>query len=184
MRALLVHGSNVVVSAPERADGARRTRRLELLVVCDFFLSETAALADVVLRSTQWAEEEGTMTSLEGRVHPPPPGARSAPAGVRSELWILHELARVSTLPADFELDPPSVFDELRRHPRAASPTTRDSSHALLDTGVAAHWPYPVGIGGTPRLFRERFAHADGLARIVAGPPRDRREPPQTGEAN
>ena len=31
-------------------------------------LSETAALADVVLPVAQWAEETGTMTNLEGRV--------------------------------------------------------------------------------------------------------------------
>ena len=65
---------------------------LDLLVVCDFLPSETALLADVVLPVTQWAEEEGTMTSLEGRVIrrrralPPPPG-------VRSELEILADLA-------------------------------------------------------------------------------------------
>ncbi len=35
------------------------------LIVCDFFLSETAELADIVLPVLQWAEEEGTMTSLE-----------------------------------------------------------------------------------------------------------------------
>ena len=33
-----------------------------------FVLSETAAMADVVLPSLQWAEEEGTLTNLEGRV--------------------------------------------------------------------------------------------------------------------
>ena len=41
---------------------------LDFLAVCDFFLSETARLADVVLPSAQWAEEDGTMTNLEGRV--------------------------------------------------------------------------------------------------------------------
>ncbi len=51
-----------------------------LLVVSDIFLSETAELADVVLPTAQWAEEEGTMTNLEGRVIrrrralPPPDG--------------------------------------------------------------------------------------------------------------
>ena len=45
-----------------------RLAALDLLVVCDFVLSETAALADVVLPVTQWAEEDGTMTNLEGRV--------------------------------------------------------------------------------------------------------------------
>ncbi len=37
-------------------------------MVADPFLSETAAIADVVLPAAQWAEEEGTMTNLEGRI--------------------------------------------------------------------------------------------------------------------
>ena len=37
-------------------------------MVSDFFLSETAQMADVVLPSAQWAEEDGTLTNLEGRV--------------------------------------------------------------------------------------------------------------------
>lgn len=58
VRALLVHGSNLVVSSPNVAMVRARIAALDLLVVCDFFLSETAALADVVLPITQWAEEE------------------------------------------------------------------------------------------------------------------------------
>jgi assimilatory nitrate reductase catalytic subunit len=67
-RALLLIGSNPVVSAPRALHVEQRLRSLDLLVVADFFLSETASLADVVLPSAQWAEEEGTMTNLEGRV--------------------------------------------------------------------------------------------------------------------
>ena len=167
VRALLVHGSNVVVSAPN-ADVVRRgLEALDFLVVCDFFFSETARFADVVLPVTQWAEEEGTMTSLEGRVirrrkalDPPP--------GVRSELWIFAELARRLESASTFSIDPSGVFDELCRASEGGIADYSGLSHALLDTGVAAHWPYPVGSTGTPRLFLERFGHADGRARIVA----------------
>ena len=68
VRALLVLASNVVVSAPDVDRVRRRLEALDLLVVSDIFLSETAELADVVLPTAQWAEEEGTMTNLEGRV--------------------------------------------------------------------------------------------------------------------
>ncbi|MGZ6788285.1 MAG: molybdopterin oxidoreductase family protein, partial [Nocardioidaceae bacterium] len=64
-RALLVFGSNIVVSAPNAHRVADRLAALDLLVVCDFVMSETAARADVVLPVTQWAEETGTMTNLE-----------------------------------------------------------------------------------------------------------------------
>ena len=167
VRALLVHGSNVVVSAPN-ADVVRRgLEALEFLVVCDFFFSETARYADVVLPVTQWAEEEGTMTSLEGRVI----RRRKAidpPAGVRSELWIFAELARRLESPSTFSIDPSEVFDELCRASEGGIADYSGLSHALLDTGIAAHWPFPAGSAGTPRLFLERFGHPDGLARIVA----------------
>ncbi|GAA3320252.1 hypothetical protein GCM10020331_030470 [Ectobacillus funiculus] len=46
----------------------KRLKKLDFLVVSDFFLSETAEHADVVLPTTTWAEDEGTTTNLEGRV--------------------------------------------------------------------------------------------------------------------
>ncbi|MEU1246752.1 molybdopterin oxidoreductase family protein [Micromonospora arida] len=99
-RALLVFGSNPVVSAPRAARIEGRLRDLDLLVVADLLLSETAALADVVLPTAQWAEEDGTMTNLEGRVlrrralRPPPPG-------VRTDLAIISDLAaRLATAEA------------------------------------------------------------------------------------
>ena len=87
-KALLVHGSNVVVSAPNADDVARSLGRLDLLVVADIVPSETASYADVVLPVTQWAEEEGTMTNLEGRVLRRRK-AVDAPGEARSELWML-----------------------------------------------------------------------------------------------
>ena len=68
VRALLVSASNPVVSAPNARHVEERLRALDFLVVTDIFLSETAQLADVVLPTTQWAEESGTMTNPEGRV--------------------------------------------------------------------------------------------------------------------
>ena len=80
VRALLVLASNIVVSAPDANRVRSRLGALDLLVVSDIFLSETAAIADVVLPTAQWAEEDGTMTNVEGRVIrrkmalPPPVG--------------------------------------------------------------------------------------------------------------
>lgn len=68
VKALLLMGSNPVVSAPRAAHVEERIRSLDFLAVADVVLSETAALADVVLPVTQWAEETGTTTNLEGRV--------------------------------------------------------------------------------------------------------------------
>jgi assimilatory nitrate reductase catalytic subunit len=175
---LLVHGSNVVISAPDVSRVRAGLEALELLVVCDFFFSETAALADIVLPVTQWAEEEGTMTSLEGRVLRRR-RALDPPAGVRSELWILRELASRLGAPGAWPTAPAEVFDELARASEGGLADYSGLSHDLLDTGVPAFWPFPVGSTGTPRLFLDSFAHDDGRARIVPVTARVRREPAQ-----
>ena len=167
VRALLVHGSNVFVSAPNVQTVRDALGRLELLVVSDFFLSETAKAADIVLPVLQWAEEEGTMTNLEGRVLRRR-RAVDAPAGARSELWIMAELARRLDAPGAWSLDPSEVFDELARASAGGRADYSGLSHALLDMGIEAHWPFPIGSLGTPRLFADRFAHADGRAKLVA----------------
>ncbi|NEE10300.1 molybdopterin-dependent oxidoreductase, partial [Streptomyces sp. SID7499] len=59
----------------------------------DFFLSETAANAHVVLPVTTWAEDEGVMANAEARVvkHNK---AQDPPPGVRTDTWAMCELAR------------------------------------------------------------------------------------------
>ncbi|WP_138415201.1 molybdopterin oxidoreductase family protein [Sinomonas gamaensis] len=167
VRALLVHGANVVVSAPDVSAVQAGLRRLDFLAVCDFFLSETAREADVVLPVLQWAEEEGTMTNLEGRVLRRR-RAIEPPAGARSELWILNRLAELLDAPSSFPADPETVFEELREASAGGLADYSGVSYRLLDAGAEAYWPYPKGSRGTPRLFRDRFAHEDGRARLVA----------------
>jgi len=167
VRALLVHGSNVFVSAPNVSTVREALGRLDLLVVSDFFLSETAKAADIVLPVLQWAEEEGTMTNLEGRVLRRR-RAVDAPAGARSELWIMAELARRLDAPGTWSLVPSEVFGELARASAGGRADYSGLSHELLDLGIEAHWPFPIGSLGTPRLFADRFAHADGRAKLVA----------------
>ncbi|KOV18507.1 molybdopterin oxidoreductase family protein [Streptomyces sp. XY152] len=172
-RALMVFGSNPVVSAPRAAHVTERLKALDLLVVADFVPSETAALADVVLPVAQWAEEEGTLTSLEGRVlrrraHLTPP------PGVRTDLEVLHALAvRLGQDAGRFPVRPREVFDELRRASAGARADYSGISYARLDAGEALYWPCPAGGDGaghpgTPRLFLDRFAHPDGRARFAS----------------
>src|SRR5262249_44907790 len=92
VRALFVMGFNPAVSAPDSTRIRERLRSLDTLIVSDFFLSETAELADIVFPSAQWAEEEGTMTNLEGRVILRR-RATSPPDGVRTDLEIITALA-------------------------------------------------------------------------------------------
>ncbi len=171
VRALFVHGANVLVSAPDAMAVRARVEALDLLVVCDFVPSETAMLADVVLPVTQWAEEEGTMTSLEGRIL----RRRKAidpPGQARSELAILADLARALGSDVQFDSEPALVFDELARASAGGVADYSGLSHAVLDTEVAGfHWPVPIGSAGSPRIFGRRFGHPDGRARMTAVAP-------------
>ncbi|PWU61802.1 nitrite reductase [Micromonospora globispora] len=165
-RALLVFGSNPVVSAPRAARVTDRLRGLDLLVVADFLLSETAALADVVLPVTQWAEEDGTMTNLEGRVLRRR-ALREPPAGVRSDLAILADLAARLDAPARFPTDPGTVFAELRQASAGGPADYAGVTWERIDRDEGVFWPCPDQDGpDTPRLFAESFPTPDGRARF------------------
>ncbi|MDT0194544.1 molybdopterin oxidoreductase family protein [Arthrobacter sp. AB6] len=184
VRCLFVHASNIAVASPDANAVIQGLRSLDFLMVCDFFMSETAAEADLILPVLQWAEEEGTLTNLEGRVLrrrralAPPPGARS-------ELWIMARLAEALDAPSTYSEDPETVFEELRLASAGGLADYSGIDYAMLDRGEAAYWPYPAGSTGTPRLFQDAFAHADGKAVMVPVTPRRRRTPaaPPAGDA-
>lgn len=166
-KALFVHGSNVVVSAPDATVVRRRLEALDLLVVCDFIPSETALLADYILPVTQWAEEDGTMTGLEGRVLRRRK-AVDAPAGVRSELEIFAALAQRLDAPGTWATEPREVFDELALASKGGRADYAGISYERLDEGEALYWPCPTTEHpGTPRLFQDGFPTADGKATMI-----------------
>ncbi len=174
---LFVFAANPVVSAPSANVIAERLRALDLLVVADIFLSDTASIADIVLPITQWAEEDGTMTNLEGRVIRRRK-ALEPPEGVRSDLDIIAELARRLAAPSSFPSDPRAVFDDLRA---ASAGGLADYAGITWDRaepdGIC--WPCPdENHPGSPRLFLTRFAHDDGRARFHAVEHRDPAELP------
>jgi len=166
VRALLVFGSNIAVSAPRAGHIQERIDALDFLAVSDFFLSETAERADVVLPSAQWAEEEGTMTNLEGRVILRQ-RAMQPPEGVRTDIEVLSSLAARLGYSRFFASQPAEVFDELRR---ASAGGVADYSGITWDRirrSDGIFWPCPAeDHPGTPRLFLERFPTEDGRARF------------------
>ncbi|MGX1591569.1 molybdopterin oxidoreductase family protein [Glutamicibacter sp. NPDC055491] len=174
-RMLMVHGANPVISAPDASHVIHALSRLDFLVVCDFFLSETAARADLVLPVLQWAEEEGSMTNLEGRILRRR-AALAAPEHARGELWILAQLAQRLDAPGHFSPDPREVFEELKLASAGGLADYSGVSWDDLDAGAAIYWPCPAGTevkagrgirNGTPRLFLDGFAHADRRAVLV-----------------
>ncbi|GAA3741081.1 assimilatory nitrate reductase catalytic subunit [Spinactinospora alkalitolerans] len=167
-RALLLFGSNPVVSAPQADRVRNRLEGLDLLVVADFVLSETAAMADVVFPVTQWAEEEGTMTNLEGRVLRRR-RATQAPPGVRTDLEVVSGLAvRLGRSAAEFPTEADAVLAELGAASAGGAADYSGVTPERLEAGEALHWPVPAGGAATPRMFLEAFAHPDGRARFAA----------------
>ncbi len=169
VRALLVMGSNILVSAPHAFHIQERLKSLDFLVVADFFLSETAQLADVVLPTAQWAEEEGTMTNLEGRVilrkraFDPPPE-------VRTDMEVLCDLARRLGKGQFFAFtEARQVFDELRQASAGGIADYLGITYEKIETQRGVFWPCPAeDHPGTPRLFQQGFPTLTGRARFHA----------------
>ncbi|MFH9807514.1 molybdopterin-dependent oxidoreductase [Streptomyces olivaceus] len=143
IRSLLVMGSNPVVSAPRAAHVEGRLRSLDFLAVCDVVLSETAELADVVLPVTQWAEETGTTTSLEGRVLLRR-RAITPPDGVRGDLEVLHGLAARLGVAKGFPTEPEEVFEELRRASAGGPADYSGIDYGRLAEENGVFWPCPA----------------------------------------
>ncbi|MDI6100775.1 molybdopterin oxidoreductase family protein [Actinoplanes sp. NEAU-A12] len=180
VKVLWVLASNIAVSAPHSNNVVDKLRRLDFLVVSDIFLSETAEFADVVLPTAQWAEEEGTMTNLEGRVIrrkmalPPPPL-------VKSDLTVLTELAGLLGRGEFFTDSPRAVFEELRRASAGGIADYAGITYERIEAEQGVFWPCPdENHPGTPRLFGESFPTASGRARFIRVDHRDAAELPDT----
>ncbi|WP_215455307.1 molybdopterin oxidoreductase family protein [Streptomyces sp. ATCC 21386] len=145
IKSLLLMGSNPVVSAPRAAHIEERIRSLDFLAVCDVVLSETAALADVVLPVTQWAEETGTTTNLEGRVLLRR-RAITPPEGVRSDLEVMHELAARLGVEKGFPTDAEEVFEELRRASAGGLADYSGITYRRLAEENGVFWPCPAPV--------------------------------------
>ncbi len=169
VRTLFVMGSNIAVSAPNAIHVQQRLASLDTLIVSDFFLSETAQLADIVLPATQWAEENGSMTNLEGRVilrkqafEPPP--------GVWSDTRLLCELAKRMGKSQYFTYNgAEQIFAELRRASAGGMADYSGITYEKIQHNDGVFWPCPSeDHPGTPRLFQERFPTPSGKARFHA----------------
>ncbi len=113
LKALLVMGANPVSDLLQEGKTTESLLNLELLVVQEMFLTETAQLADVVLPSASFAEKQGTFTNTEGRLQLISPAIQPL-QGVAPDAAILLELA--SRLGAEVKTRNPSgIFDEIAR---------------------------------------------------------------------
>jgi assimilatory nitrate reductase catalytic subunit len=167
IKSCLIACSNLMVSLPDNQIVQQALDRLELLVVADFFMSETAERADVVLPSAVWCEDEGTTTNLEGRVVKINKAVE--PAGEARPDWlILCELARRLNKERFFPYQSAhDIWQELCIVSKGSIADYAGITWEKIEAQQGVFWPCPAKEHpGTPRLFTERFAHPDGKAHM------------------
>lgn len=169
---------NPAVSLPDTRHTAEALDRLEFYGVIDFFLSESAHHADVVLPGSLHEEDEGTSTSVEGRTIKinaavTPPGQ----ARLDWEIFIdlAERLGRGKYFPYRSTRE---IFDELKVASHGGTADYFGMTWERIEDEHGIFWPCPeVGHPGTPRLYEGgQFAHPDGRARFHAVPFREAAE--------
>lgn len=162
VRGLYVMGENPMLSDPNLGHAAEALRSLDLLVVQDIFLTETARLAHLVLPARAFAEKEGTAVSSDRRVLRVR-SAVPAPGEARDDWRILLEVARRMEAPiGDYET-PAEIFDEIAR----AAPIFGGIDYGRLERGEDLAWPCPTPAHpGTPTLYLDRFNTQSGKAKL------------------
>ncbi len=167
IRGLLSICSNMMVSLPDTNKVRESLEGLEFNVCIDFFMSESARFADVVLPGTTWAEDEGTTTNGEGRVIKTNK-AIDPPGEAKEDWWILQEIARRLGRGKYFQFKSPGeIFDELRLASKGGKADYFGITYDKIEAQNGVFWGCPtLEHKGTPRLFEEKFAHEDGKAKF------------------
>ncbi|MDG5786192.1 nitrate reductase [Evansella sp. AB-P1] len=161
---MLVMASNPVVSNPNGIFVEKALKKLKFLVVVDMFLSETSRMADIILPTSSYLEDEGTMTNLEGRVVLRK-GERPLPGEVKHDWQILCDLADLLECKSAFNFSTAEdIFNELRIASKGGKADYYGITYSRLkEEGIFWPCPHPEH-NGTDRLFDQSFAHEDEKA--------------------
>ncbi len=180
IRGLLSICFNPLVSLPDAGYVREALEKLEFFGIIDFFLSETARHADVVLAGSLQEEEEGIVCSGEGRVIKINK-AVDPPGNARGDSRIIVDLAQRLGKGQYFQF--PStreIFDELRVASKGGTADYSGITWERLEKEMGLFWPVPEeGHPGTPRFFEGgHFKYPDGKARFLAAEVRPGGDPP------
>jgi assimilatory nitrate reductase catalytic subunit len=159
---------NPLVSLPDSRFTREALNKLEFFGVIDFFMSETAHHADVVLAGSLHEEEEGVACNVEGRViHIRQ--AVTPPGDARLDSQIICDLAAHLGREQFFRFKcPRDIFNELREASRGGHADYYGITYEKIDRQLGVFWPCPTeDHPGTPRLFEgNHFFHPDGKAQF------------------
>jgi assimilatory nitrate reductase catalytic subunit len=166
IRGLLSICFNPLVSLPNNNMVREAFEKLEFYACIDFFLSETARHADIVFPGSLHEEEEGTVTTAEGRVV----RIRAAvepPGEAQRDTEILVELANRLGAGKYFKFQSAEeIFYELRLASRGGTADYYGITYHKIEQNMGVFWPCPdLDHPGTPRLWEDRKFHtSDGKA--------------------
>ncbi len=168
IKGLLLICFNPAVSLPDSLFTEEALKKLEFFVVIDFFMSETARFADLVLPGSLHEEDEGTATTAEGRVirirkAVDPPGEAKVDWHIFCD--IAKRLGKGKFFPYNESED---IFNELRAASRGSHVDYYGITYDKIEKNKGVFWPCPtLDHPGTPRLFEGgKFAHPDGKAKF------------------
>ena len=164
LKAMYLIGENPVVSHADSAHAVHCLEKIPFLVVQDIFLTETAAMADVVLPAACFAEKNGTFSNTERRVQ----RVRKAvnpPQGARDDAQIVCSIAAKmgATLAEEDGKNISKVFDEMT----SVTPSYGGMDYKRIDEhGI--QWPCPTKESdGTVILHVGKFVHGKGKFHAV-----------------
>jgi anaerobic selenocysteine-containing dehydrogenase len=168
IRGLIGMCNNPFVSLPHHSVVRAGYDALEFHAQSDFFLSETAQRADVVLPATAWAEDEGVVTNGEGRVVKYNKAAEP-PGEARPDWWIMCELASRLGVADKFPFSSPrEVFDELRVASRGGNADYYGITYEKVEATGGVFWPCPdlddpgpAGVGQQQKAAPSRQGRGD-----------------------
>jgi assimilatory nitrate reductase catalytic subunit len=161
IKGLLSWSFNPFVSLPDSDFIRRMLEKLEFYVCIDFFLSETARFADVVLPGSEHEEDEGVVCSTEGRVIKINK-AVEPPGDAKQDWKILQDIARSLGRERGFTFqNPREIFEELRRASAGGVADYSGITYEKIAENYGVFWPCPaydpagrpINHPGTPRLF-------------------------------
>ena len=161
VKALYVVGENPMVTDPDLHHIEKALKNLDILIVQDIFVTQTAKMAHVVLPGTSFAEKSGTFANTERRVVL----VRQAlnPIGDSRPDWqIICDLSTRVGYPMNYE-NPEEIFEELKK----LTPSYAGMSYKRLEE-KGLQWPCPTGDHpGTVFLHKDRFSRGQGMLHAI-----------------
>ena len=161
IKALYVVGENPMVTDPDLHHVEAALKKLDMFIVQDVFLTQTARLATVVLPGVSFAEKDGTFSNTERRVNLVRQAC--APLGDSRPDWqIVCDLSTRVGYPMNYA-SPEEIFEEIKK----LTPSYAGMSYQRLEA-AGLQWPCPTPEHpGTMFLHKDRFTRGKGLFHAI-----------------